>query len=85
LANRNPRLEVFEHSILRLEQGPVFEGVRDFEYKLFACAVRYQKVLIALARQLARAPVNTKVFGSNLRSRFGIERRCIQGYNREIL
>ena len=85
MAKRNSRLEMFEHRILRVEQCPVFEGVRDFEYKLFACCIRYQKVLVALARQLARASVNAKVFGRDHRGRFSVERRRIQGYNREIV
>ena len=76
---------MLEHRILRLEQFPLLEGIRNFEYKLFPVAIRYQKVLIALARQLARATANAKVFGSERRSRFSVERRRIQGYNPEIV
>src|SRR6185503_11829239 len=75
LAKRNPRFEMFEHRILRVEQCPVFKSVGDFEYKLLAYSIRYQKVLVALARQLSRSTVNVKVFGYDRRSRFSVERR----------
>ena len=75
---------MFEHRILRVEQFAVFEGVRDFEYKLLARSIRYQKVLIALAGQLARGALNSKVLGNDRRGRFGIERGRRQGYNPEV-
>jgi hypothetical protein len=41
---------MLQHGVLRVEQFRGFEGVRDFEYKLFPGTIRYQKVLVALAR-----------------------------------
>ena len=75
---------MLQNSVLCLEEGGLFKCVRDLQYKLFSRAIRYQKVLVALARQLMRGATNAKVFGCNRRGRFGIERGCRQGYNSQV-
>jgi hypothetical protein len=46
--------------ILSLEKGPRFQRVCDLQYELFTCAIRKQKVLIALTRQRLRVTVNSE-------------------------
>ena len=75
---------MLQNRVLCLEEGGFFKRVRDLQYKLFPAAIRYQKVLVALARQLTRGAANAKVFGGNRRGRFGIERWYSQGYNPEV-
>ena len=75
---------MLQDGVLCLDKRRLFERVRDLQYKLFPSAIRYQKVLIALAGQLARGALNSKVLGNDRRGRFGIERGRRQGYNPEV-
>ena len=75
---------MLQNRVLCIDERGLFKRVRDLQYKLFPGAIRYQKVLVALARQLTRDALNAKVFGCNRRGRFGIERRRVQGYNSEV-
>ena len=75
---------MLQNRVLGLDKGGLLMRVRDLQNKLFASAIRYQKVLVALARQRTRVAVNAKVFGCDRRGRFGIERGRRQGYNPEV-
>ena len=73
-----------QDGVLCLDKRRLFERVRDLQYKLFPSAIRYQKVLIALAGQLARGALNSKVLCNDRRGRIGNERGRRQGYNPEV-
>jgi hypothetical protein len=75
---------VLQNRILCFQKGGFFKRVRDLQYKLFTVAIRYQKVLVALARQLTRGAANPEKVGGNRCGRFGIKRRRMQGYNSEV-